>query len=140
VSEVVRYCRYCRTNRPNDEFHEPFRCSQCAKKGAGERSVAVTLDGWEMEDPCLPEMRVPTREEIEAGYEGVRWSARKKGWALEVVWRGDRGKYVCRSLQSDDEDHVFEECSFDYPHEVVEWVGTWVAQVGRARRPLGPHE
>lgn len=77
-------------------------------------------------------MRAPTREEMEVGYEGARWRARKGGWTLEVHWRGDRAKYVCCVLR-DGEDEPREARIFDYPHEIVEWVGLWFAQLARAR-------
>jgi hypothetical protein len=77
-------------------------------------------------------MAVPTAEELAEGYAGCLWMARKGPWTLEVRWRGDLAKFFCRLLR-EDESEPREARTFDYPHEVVEWVGTWFAQLARAR-------
>jgi hypothetical protein len=77
-------------------------------------------------------MSLPTEEETVQGYEGHLWTARKGPWALEVRWRGDTAKFLCRLLR-EAEEGPREVRTFDYPHEVVEWVGIWFAQLARAR-------
>ncbi|GAG23398.1 unnamed protein product, partial [marine sediment metagenome] len=67
-----------------------------------------------------------------AGYNGVAWTATKLGWRLQVLWRGDQAKFYCRAGRIG-EDDVREARLFDYPHEVVEWMGRWFTQLAQAK-------
>lgn len=133
MSEDTRLCRHCRTQRPVSQFEERFRCSPCAQKGAGDIAVRVDLKGWEVNLPGLPEMRVPTPAEVEEGYRGVLWRASKTTWNLDVVWRGDLGRYLCRAVRLEEPDDPAESRVFDYPHEVVDWISVWVAHLDKVR-------
>lgn len=93
----------------------------------------MSLNGWAMGEPRLPEMTVPTDEERETGCRGELWMATKGDWKLEVVWRGDHAKYLCRTVRLSDRDNPVEARTFDYPHEVVDWIGMWGAQLTRVR-------
>ena len=98
-------------------------------KGLGRRSVVINLKGWRMGEPRLPEMTLPTDEELAAGYEGELWMATKGDWKLEVVWRGDYAKYRCQAVRFSDPDNPAESRTFDYPHEVVDWISVWNMQL-----------
>ena len=78
-------------------------------------------------------MTIPTDAELAAGYKGERWLATKGDWKLEVVWRGDHAKYLCLTARISHPDNPVESRSFDYPHEVNDWIGVWGAQLARAR-------
>lgn len=91
----------------------------------------MNLQGWSIPEPRLPEMRVPSEGEIAAGYQGNMWIATKGNWKLEVVWRGDQGKFLCRTFRIDDPENPAESRAFDYPHEVVDWIGVWLTQLAR---------
>lgn len=86
-----------------------------------------------MSEPRLPEMRTPSPQEVATGYRGDMWMATKGDWKLEVVWRGDEAKFHCRTSRISDPAKPVELRSFDYPHEVVDWIGIWSAQLVRAR-------
>jgi len=131
-SGVTRYCRYCRSRKPEEEFVEERLCRACGVSGRGRRSVAVNLRGWRMSEPRLPEMRVPTEGEV-GTYRGELWLATKGDWKLEVLWRGDHGKFLCRAVRVDDPDNPAASRTFDYPHEVVDWIGVWTTQLAKAR-------
>jgi len=88
--------------------------------------------GWSSEDAGIPDMTVPTPAELEAGYEGDLWVATRTNQRLEVRWRGDHGKYLCRvylDAAADDEAPT-EARTFDYPHEVINWLGLWFQNIG----------
>jgi hypothetical protein len=94
----------------------------------------VTLPpGWNSRYAGLPEMALPTRAELDAGYEGDLWSAAKLSWRIDVIWRGDLGKYRCAAVKDEDEDNPREARTFDYPHEVVEWLGQWFTRLASAK-------
>lgn len=87
-----------------------------------------------MAEPRLPEMRVPDESEL-ATYQGELWIATKGHWKLEVRWRGDHGKFLCRAVRVDDPQNPAEARTFDYPHEVVDWIGSWGTRLGNVRYP-----
>jgi hypothetical protein len=117
-----------------DEFVGSNLCRVCDTKGYGRRSVVVSLQGgWTVPESRLPEMRVPSDDELAQGYRGDIWIASKGDWKIEVVWRGDQGKFLCRSVHADEPDNPRESRTFDYPHEVVDWIGVWSTQLVRAR-------
>ena len=89
-------------------------------------------DGWAISEPRLPEMRVPSEDELAAGYRGETWSASKGPWTLNVVWAGDQGKFWCSAMHTESPTEPREMTSLDYPHEVIEWLGTWNARVARS--------
>jgi hypothetical protein len=78
-------------------------------------------------------MTLPTPAEIDAGYTGDLWSATKLSWQLQVLWRGDIGKYRCRVVKDDEGGRPREDRTFDYPHEVVEWLGECFTRLAQAR-------
>ena len=78
-------------------------------------------------------MLSPTQAELDSGYEGDVWRAKKLSWDLEVRWRGDIGKYRCRVVKDGDEESPREARTFDYPHEVTEWMGRWFVQLAQAK-------
>lgn len=137
-----RYCEVCRTVRPAEQFVTRSRCALCTRK-ATEKGIAIRVTlpaGWSSSDPGLPEMSLPTEEELVAGYEGRLWRAQKGSWTLEVLWRGDTAKFFCQVLRAP-ENEPRESRAFDYPHEVVAWLGVWFAQlVERSIRPIDTHE
>ena len=90
------------------------------------------LPGWVSEDRGLPEMTLPTAGDIEAGYEGDVWTATKRSWKLEVRWRGDQARYHCRTFK-EGEEAPREAKVFEYPHEVVEWMSLWFAQLANVK-------
>jgi len=97
------------------------------------RGITVNLPpGWRSSDPGLPEM-LPVAPDEREGYEGVAWRATKGSWQLEVRWRGDHGLFVCRAVKDGAEENPMEHRTFPYPHEVVEWLGIWFAQLVKAR-------
>ena len=130
---MTRRCRYCRTEKSEDQFVGTNLCRECGTRGHGRRAVGVTLNGWHMGEPRLPEMTIPTADELAAGYGGERWMATKGDWKIEVVWRGDHAKYLCRTSRISDPENPMEARTFTYPHEVVDWIGVWGAQLARAR-------
>lgn len=92
-------------------------------------TVRVALPpGWSSDQAGLPEMTLPTRADIEAGYDGDLWTASKRSWRLEIRWRGDHAMYHCRAFRVGD-DRYREARSFEYPHEVVDWMSIWFAQL-----------
>lgn len=76
-------------------------------------------------------MLIPSQAELDAGYEGDLWAATRQDQKLEVRWRGDHGKYLCRVyLNSENEEEPTEARTFDYPHEVINWLGLWFQNIG----------
>lgn len=130
---MTRYCRYCKTHKPKDEFDGHDVCRACGRRGHGSRSIHVALKGWATDDPRLPEMSLPTFEELEEGYEGETWSATKGDWGLKVRWRGDHAKFLCEATRLSNPGDPAESRTFDYPHEVVDWISVWATQLVRAR-------
>jgi len=93
----------------------------------------VSLKGWSMGESRLPEMTVPTPKELARGYQGELWMAVKGDWKLEVCWRGDHAKFNCQAVRLSAPENPMESRAFDYPHEVIDWIGIWGAQLARAR-------
>lgn len=131
---MTRRCETCQTDRPEDEFDARGLCRRCSVEVRGPlRTVRVPLPpGWTAREPALPEMTLPSAEELADGYEGVLWEARGAPWVLEVRWRGDRRKFLCRALREDEETPRSDR-ALDYPHEVVEWLQVWLTQIAHSR-------
>jgi len=131
---VVRFCRACQTSKPSDQFHPNGHCRSCVRQGRGPRLVRVDLPpGWSSRQAGLPEISIPTQAERDAGYVGDVWIARKLSWRIEVVWRGDIGRFRCRVIKNEEVDRPRDDRMFDYPHEVVEWVGNCFARLAQAK-------
>lgn len=77
-------------------------------------------------------MTLPTPTDVEAGYEGDTWLAKKGFWRLEVRWRGDHAKFHCRTFKVDEEESR-EARAFEYPHEIIEWMSLWFAQLANVK-------
>jgi len=84
--------------------------------------------GWSSDHLGLPEMTLPTESDLAGGYEGDMWIGKKQSWSLEVRWRGDQAKFHCHTFKAPEE-APREAKVFDYPHEVVEWLSLWFAQL-----------
>lgn len=73
----------------------------------------------------------PDATELEQGYEGVLWTAHRGNQKLEVRWMGNHAKYLCRVfLVPQDDENPTESRVFDYPHEVLQWLGIWFQNMG----------
>lgn len=48
-----------------------------------------------------------------------------KHYVLDVGWWPHNKKYVCRIVLNRDWEQPQEVRTFDYPHEVVTWIGQW---------------
>ena len=68
----------------------------------------------------------PTTPEISAGYEGELWSAYRGDREVQVRWMGNHGKFFCRAYANQkDPENPLDARSFDYPHEVIDWLAMW---------------
>ena len=95
--------------------------------------VKLTLPpGWNSSDAGLPDLSFPL-EMDDPEYEGELWSATKLSWQLKIRWMGNHAKYHCWVLQHENEDEPREALTFDYPHEVVDWLGKWFAHLAQAK-------
>lgn len=88
--------------------------------------------GWTSGTQGIPDLSYPTEVELKAGYEGESWTGTNGAWTLEIMWRGDHAKYLCRALCRDERENPQESRTFNYPHEVVEWLEKWFTHLGRA--------
>lgn len=134
MSEDTRFCRFCRAQRPVSQFDEEYRCRPCAVMERGTIAVRLDLPGWETNLPGLMEMRVPSEEE-RAEYQGDLWTATRDGWRLQVLWRGDHGRYLCKAIRLEEPEEPAESRVFDYPHEVVDWITVWVGHIDKRVQP-----
>ena len=86
--------------------------------------VPVQLpEGWVCRYPGIPDMDAP------AGF----WKAVKPDpvatfW-LKILWVPSAAKYLCEHWVGDEEPR--EARTFNYPHEVVEWLQMWVNRIER---------
>lgn len=101
-------------------------------KIGGPNRIGIKMPpGWSSEYTGVPDMNVPTPDELKAGYEGEIWIATRGKQRLEVRWRGDHAKYLCRVyLDAADKESPAESRTFDYPHEVINWLGLWFQNIG----------
>lgn len=76
-------------------------------------------------------MSYPTPEELEGGYHGILWTAHRGLERLEVRWMGNHAKYFCRVFfKGSDNENPTESRTFDYPHEVIDWLAKWFQNMG----------
>jgi len=132
---MTQFCRCCRVTKPVDQFDEKACCRQCQKQGRKAPRIRVALpEGWTSSDPGLPDLTVPTEQELANGYEGETWTATRGQQKLEVRWRCNHGAYLCRVfLDLEDEENPHEARTFDYPHEVLDWLARWFEAMGPFR-------
>jgi hypothetical protein len=70
-------------------------------------------------------------EDYGPGYEGKLWTAYRGDQRLEVRWMGNHAKYFCRVfLAPGDLENPTEARTFDYPHEVIDWLAMWFQNMG----------
>ena len=84
-------------------------------------------------------MNCPDPKELEEGYNGVLWTAHRGDQMLEVRWVGTHAKYFCRVfLAPEDRENPTESRTFDYPHEVIDWLGMWFQNMGPFKAGIQP--
>lgn len=62
----------------------------------------------------------PMEEGEETNLEVDYWAAVKGGWKLDIRWLPSTCRYHCRVFHNGT---LEGDAQFDYPHEVVEWLG-----------------
>lgn len=101
------------------------------KYGPPNRINVKMPAGWVASKTGLPDMTSPSDAELEAGYEGSVWAASCDDKRLEVRWMGNHAKYFCRAyMAATDAESPTEARSFDYPHEVIDWLTMWFQHMG----------
>ena len=88
--------------------------------------------GWTSTGRGVPDLSRPTEAELKAGYEAEAWTATNGDWTLEILWHGNHAKYLCRVICRQATENPEESRTFNYPHEVVEWLEKWFTHLGRA--------
>lgn len=128
---MFRVCKVCQTVKTIDQFDDEHRCRECAGRAADPRIGVRLPPGWETPFTGIPDMTVPTEEELAQGYTGALWYAERGNQRLELRWMGKQGKYICRVyLTQTDLENPHESVTFDYPHEVLDWVMMWLQNLG----------